>query len=140
MHEPHKKTPGNYSRIAKRIQDDPIRTHIYARISVIFFEIILQLLHDLEQPTRRRALSRGRSMMPAHDTAARTYEPHFLSTRQAAIYLGLSIHTLRKYRILGIGPEITRYRDSKKGHARYALDDLNEWTQQRKSTKKDENS
>lgn len=73
-------------------------------------------------------------MMSGHGATAQTYEPQFLSTRQAAVYLGLSIHTLRKYRILKIGPKVTRYLDVKQGPARYAIDDLMEWTQQRKNT------
>jgi hypothetical protein len=51
----------------------------------------------------------------------------FLSTAQAAFYLGLSLRTLQRMRTLGEGP---RYRKHS-GYVHYHIDDLNAWSRSR---------
>ena len=51
----------------------------------------------------------------------------FLSTAQAAFYIGLSRRTLEKMRVHGGGP---KYRKHGR-YVRYHIDDLNAWSQAR---------
>jgi excisionase family DNA binding protein len=51
----------------------------------------------------------------------------FLSTAQAAFYIGLSRRTLEKMRLSGGGP---KYRKHGR-YVRYHIDDLNAWSQSR---------
>ncbi len=50
-------------------------------------------------------------------------ERHYLSTREAAHYLGLSVRTLNRYRVSGDGPVFHRFG----GRVRYRRDDLDGW-------------
>ena len=59
----------------------------------------------------------------------------YLSTRQAAEYLGLSTRTLDRYRVSGDGPVFHRFG----GRVRYLRDDLDAWaaSRRRRSTSDD---
>ena len=48
----------------------------------------------------------------------------FLSTEQAAFYLGLSVRKLQQMRGAGTGPDFRRHRR----HVRYHIDDLDNWS------------
>ena len=48
----------------------------------------------------------------------------FLTTEQAAFYLGLSARTLQRHRGAGVGPEFRRHH----GLVRYHIDDLEGWS------------
>ena len=50
-------------------------------------------------------------------------ERHYLSTREAAEYLGLSARTLDRYRVSGEGPVFHRFG----GRVRYTRADLDAW-------------
>ena len=52
-----------------------------------------------------------------------TVERMFLTTVEAARYLGLSPHTLKRYRVTGDGPVFHRFG----GLVRYRRDDLDAW-------------
>ena len=55
-------------------------------------------------------------------------EQRYLSTREAAEYLGRSARTLRQYRVSGAGPVYHRF-----GRAvRYAREDLERWAKARR--------
>ena len=60
---------------------------------------------------------------------------HYLSTREAADYLGLSSRTLDRYRVSGEGPVFHRFG----GRVRYLRADLDAWaaTRRRASTSDD---
>ena len=62
-------------------------------------------------------------------------ETQYLSTRQAAEYLGLSTRTLDRYRVSGDGPVFHRFG----GRVRYLRDDLDAWaaSRRRRSTSDD---
>jgi len=62
----------------------------------------------------------------ARAAAAKKGSP-FLSTAQAAFYIGLSRRTLEKMRLAGGGP---KYRKHGR-YVRYHIDDLNAWSQSR---------
>lgn len=62
-------------------------------------------------------------------TRAKTVSP-FLSTAQAAFYVGLSRRTLEKMRVTGGGP---KYRKHGR-YVRYHIDDLNAWSEARSKT------
>jgi excisionase family DNA binding protein len=62
----------------------------------------------------------------ARATRARNASP-FLSTAQAAFYVGLSRRTLEKMRVTGGGP---KYRKHGR-YVRYHIDDLNAWSEAR---------
>jgi excisionase family DNA binding protein len=49
----------------------------------------------------------------------------FLSTEQAAFYLGVSKRTLQEHRTAGTGPRFRRHCR----HVRYHIDDLDAWSQ-----------
>lgn len=49
----------------------------------------------------------------------------YLTSREAAAYIGSSPATLRRWRSEGRGPEFVRPPDG--GHPRYPLDSLEEW-------------
>ena len=55
---------------------------------------------------------------------------HYLSTREAADWLGLSPRTLDRYRVSGEGPVFHRFG----GRVRYLLIDLEDWAQARRRT------
>ena len=56
-------------------------------------------------------------------------ERNYLSTREAACYLGLSVRTLNRYRVSGDGPVFHRFG----GRAvRYRRDDLDDWAAARR--------
>ena len=55
---------------------------------------------------------------------------HYLSTREAADWLGLSPRTLDRYRVSGEGPVFHRFG----GRVRYLLTDLEDWAQARRRT------
>ena len=57
-----------------------------------------------------------------------TEERHYLSTREAAHYLGLSARTLNRYRVSGDGPVFHRFG----GRVRYRRADLDAWAQARR--------
>ena len=62
-------------------------------------------------------------------------DTQYLSTRQAAEYLGLSTRTLDRYRVSGDGPVFHRFG----GRVRYLRDDLDVWaaSRRRRSTSDD---
>ena len=64
-----------------------------------------------------------------------TERTSYLSTRQAAEYLGLSTRTLDRYRVSGDGPVFHRFG----GRVRYLRDDLDVWaaSRRRRSTSDD---
>ena len=49
----------------------------------------------------------------------------FLTTEQAAFYLGLSARTLERHRGAGVGPAFRRHR----GLVRYHIEDLEGWSE-----------
>jgi hypothetical protein len=49
----------------------------------------------------------------------------FLSTREAAFYLGLSFRTLEKMRLTGVGPRFRKHGR----HVRYHIVDLDLWSE-----------
>ena len=53
---------------------------------------------------------------------------HYLSTREAAEYLGLSARTLDRYRVSGEGPVFHRFG----GRVRYSRTDLDAWAKARR--------
>ena len=55
-------------------------------------------------------------------------ERHYLSTREAAEYLGLSARTLDRYRVSGEGPVFHRFG----GRVRYTRADLDAWAAKRR--------
>ena len=55
-------------------------------------------------------------------------ERKYLSTREAAEYLGLSPRTLDRYRVSGDGPVFHRFG----GRVRYTRSDLDAWAEQRR--------
>ena len=55
-------------------------------------------------------------------------ERHYLSTREAADYLGLSARTLDRYRVSGEGPVFHRFG----GRVRYTRADLDAWAAKRR--------
>ncbi len=55
-------------------------------------------------------------------------ERKYLSTREAAEYLGLSARTLDRYRVSGEGPVFHRFG----GRVRYTRDDLDDWAKARR--------
>ena len=55
-------------------------------------------------------------------------ERHYLSTREAADYLGLSARTLDRYRVSGEGPVFHRFG----GRVRYTRADLDAWAKARR--------
>lgn len=57
-------------------------------------------------------------------------ERHYLSTCEAAEYLGLSARTLRRYRVTGEGPVFHRFG----ARVRYRRGDLDEWAAVRRRT------
>ena len=59
----------------------------------------------------------------------------YLTTDRAALYLGVSVRTLERYRVTGGGPVFHRFA----GAVRYLIADLDEWarTRRRKSTSDD---
>ena len=59
----------------------------------------------------------------AETVAATT--PHYLTTPDAAVYLGLSARTLEKHRCFGTGPVFRRLG----GRIVYAIDDLDAWAE-----------
>jgi hypothetical protein len=59
----------------------------------------------------------------ARAAQARKASP-FLSTEQAAFYLGLSARKLQAMRKAGIGPAFRRH----SRHVRYHIDDLDSWS------------
>ena len=52
-----------------------------------------------------------------------TEECRYLTTQEAARYLGLSAHTLKRYRVTGDGPVFHRFG----ARVRYRREDLDEW-------------
>ena len=52
----------------------------------------------------------------------------FLSTKEAAFYLGLSFRTLEKMRLRGSGPRFRKHGR----YVRYHLDDLDTWSEGRR--------
>ena len=55
-------------------------------------------------------------------------ERRYLSTREAADYLGLSARTLDRYRVSGEGPVFHRFG----GRVRYLREDLDAWAKARR--------
>ena len=55
-------------------------------------------------------------------------ERHFLTTNEAADYLGLSGRTLDRYRVSGAGPVSHRFG----GRVRYSIPDLDKWASSRR--------
>ena len=55
-------------------------------------------------------------------------ERNYLTTREAAHYLGLSSRTLNRYRVSGDGPVFHRFG----GRVRYRRDDLDAWAASRR--------
>ena len=72
--------------------------------------------------------------MTTDDQAARAARAKqvspFLSTAQAAFYIGLSRRTLEKMRIVGGGPVYRKHGR----YVRYLIDDLNAWSDARCKT------
>ena len=58
-----------------------------------------------------------------------TDERMYLTTGEAARYIGLSPSTLKRYRVAGGGPVYHRLG----GRVRYRRDDLDEWAAERKT-------
>ena len=56
--------------------------------------------------------------------------PHYLSTREAAAFLGLSPRTLDRYRVSGEGPHFHKFGSS----VRYARADLESWAEARRGS------
>ena len=73
-------------------------------------------------------------MMTTDDQAARAARAKqaspFLSTAQAAFYVGLSRRTLEKMRVTGDGPFYRKHGR----YVRYHIDDLNAWSEARRKT------
>ena len=57
-----------------------------------------------------------------------TQECNYLTTREAARYLGLAARTLRRYRVTGEGPVFHRFG----GRVRYRREDLDAWAAARR--------
>ena len=57
-----------------------------------------------------------------------TEERTYLTTREAARYLGLSLSTLKRYRVSGDGPVFHRFG----GRVRYRREDLDAWAAARR--------
>jgi hypothetical protein len=73
-----------------------------------------------------RAVQRGEVLMDddiARAARAKKGSP-FLSTEQAAFYLGLSARKLQQMRANGIGPKFRRH----SRYVRYHIDDLDSWS------------
>ena len=63
--------------------------------------------------------------------------PHYMSTREAAAFLGLSPRTLDRYRVSGEGPVFHKFGSS----VRYGRTDLESWAQaRRRSSTSDDGS
>lgn len=61
--------------------------------------------------------------------------PHFLTTAEAAAYLGLRPQTLRKWRTTGRGPRYVKVGpDSAQSRCLYRRDDLERWAESRTYT------
>jgi excisionase family DNA binding protein len=72
--------------------------------------------------------------MTAKDEKSAPQKP-FLTTREAATWLGLTANTLEKWRVQGVGPTYRKHGR----YVRYHLEDLVAWSEasKRKSTSDD---
>jgi hypothetical protein len=82
----------------------------------------------LPHPTRRDVKASAASEGPMEDEIARAARARkgcpFLSTEQAAFYLGLSARKLQAMRADGTGPRFRRH----SRYVRYHVDDLDAWS------------
>ena len=90
---------------------------------------------DADAPVGVRLPVTTASTQPG-ETSMKNKEGNYLSTRQAAAYLGLSPRTLDRYRVSGEGPDFYRFG----GRILYRQADLEQWAAERRVSSTSEES
>ncbi len=62
--------------------------------------------------------------MTMHHETPNDAGPHLLTPKQAAEFLGVSVDTLARWRVLGAGPAFVKFSRAKQALVRYRREDL----------------
>ncbi len=72
--------------------------------------------------------------MPMHHETSNDSGPHLLTPKQAAEFLGVSVDTLARWRVLGVGPAFVKFSRAKQALVRYRREDLDGFIREHRHT------
>jgi len=68
--------------------------------------------------------------MTMHHETPHNSGPRLLTARQAAEFLGVSVDTLARWRVLGVGPAFVKFSHAKQALVRYRSEDLDRFVRE----------